>query len=220
MLNAPSAAAAAAAAGDGENRRHLGVASNYLASLEPGDRVHVSVRASHAAFHLPQDPAATPVICVAAGSGVAPFRGFVQERAAMRAAGRALAPALLFVGCREPGHDDLYADELAAWEAAGAVEVVRAYSRRPELGAGHAGAGARHVQDAVAGRADDFRDLWARGAKLFVCGSRAVGRGVRDVCVRMRVEDERRAGRELSEEDANRWWEGLRNTRYATDVFD
>lgn len=177
--------------------------------------MHVAVRSSHVAFHLPQDPSSTPVICVAAGTGIAPFRGFLQERASMAGAGRTLAPALLFFGCREPGRDDLYADELAAWEQAGVVTVVRAYSRRPELSGG-----ARHVQDAIALHADKFRDLWAQGAKMYLCGSRAVGKGVRDVCVRMHVEKEREAGREISEEEAGQWWEGMRNDRYATDVFD
>ncbi|RYP37718.1 hypothetical protein DL766_001367 [Monosporascus sp. MC13-8B] len=206
VLNAPSTT------GSG---KHLGVASNYLNSLGHGDKVHISVRSSHAAFHLPREPESVPIICVAAGTGLAPFRGFIQERATMCAAGRKLAPALLFFGCREPGRDDLYADELAEWEAAGAVTVVRAYSRRPELSGG-----ARHVQDAIALREREFQDLWARGAKLYICGSRAVGRGVRDVCVRMRVEEERRNGREVSQEEAEKWWEELRNTRYATDVFD
>ncbi|RYP82601.1 hypothetical protein DL769_001595 [Monosporascus sp. CRB-8-3] len=206
VLNAPSTT------GSG---KHLGVASNYLNSLDRGDKVHVSVRSSHAAFHLPREPESVPIVCVAAGTGLAPFRGFIQERATMCAAGRKLAPALLFFGCREPGRDDLYADELAEWEAAGAVTVVRAYSRRPELSGG-----ARHVQDAIALHEREFQDLWARGAKLYICGSRAVGRGVRDVCVRMRVEKERRSGREVSREEAEKWWEGLRNTRYATDVFD
>ncbi|RYC59007.1 hypothetical protein CHU98_g7216, partial [Xylaria longipes] len=66
---------------------HVGVASSYLDSLEPGDKLHVAVRQSHAAFHLPQNPENTPVICIAAGTGISPFRGFMQERAEMIAAG-------------------------------------------------------------------------------------------------------------------------------------
>ena len=206
VLNAPSYT------GTG---KHLGVATNYLNALERGDKVHVSIRQSHAAFHLPREPESTPVICVAAGTGLAPFRGFIQERAAMREAGRELAPALLFFGCRAPGRDDLYVEELAAWEAAGAVTVRRAYSRQPELAGG-----ARHVQDAIALHADEFRDLWARGAKMYVCGSRALGKGVRDVCIKMHIQNETANGGQVSEEEALKWWEDLRNTRYATDVFD
>jgi cytochrome P450/NADPH-cytochrome P450 reductase len=49
--------------------RYVGVASNYLSSLAPGDKLHVSVRSSHQAFHLPKDTKNVPVICIAAGTG-------------------------------------------------------------------------------------------------------------------------------------------------------
>ncbi len=111
------------------DQQHMGVATSYLASLAPGDKLNVSIRPSHSAFHLPIEPAKTPIICVAAGSGLAPFRGFVQERAAQIAAGRDLAPALLFFGCRGPAVDDLYRSEFDKWAAMGAVDVRRAYSR-------------------------------------------------------------------------------------------
>ncbi|KAI1389181.1 cytochrome P450 [Hypoxylon trugodes] len=194
---------------------HVGVASSYLASLAPGDKLHVSVRPSHAAFHLPQDIENVPVICVAAGTGLAPFRGFIQERAAMVAAGRKLAPALLFIGSREPGRDDLYAEELAEWEKAGAISVRRAYSRKPEASNGN-----KYVQDALRAAGDEVTKLWSEGAKLYVCGSRAVGEGVKAAVVDLVKEVELTKGREVTEEQASKWWEGLRNTRYATDVFD
>jgi cytochrome P450/NADPH-cytochrome P450 reductase len=50
--------------------RYVGVASNYLSSLAPGDKLHVSVRGSHQAFHLPKDTKNVPVICIAAGTGI------------------------------------------------------------------------------------------------------------------------------------------------------
>ncbi|KAI2616227.1 cytochrome P450 [Hypoxylon sp. NC1633] len=195
---------------------HIGVASSFLAGLAAGDKLGVSVRPSHAAFHLPQDVEKVPVICIAAGTGLAPFRGFMQERAAMIAAGRKLAPALLFVGCRAPGRDDLYADELAAWEKTGAVTVHRAYSRKPEASGGH-----RYVQDMLAAKEDEVLELWRNDAKLYVCGSRAVGEGVKEVIVKIaKMEALRDLGKDVTAEEAGKWWEGLRNTRYATDVFD
>jgi len=60
--------------------RHVGVASWYLSHLNPGDIVHVAVKASHQAFHLPVD-SGVPVLMFCAGTGLAPFRSFVQERA-------------------------------------------------------------------------------------------------------------------------------------------
>ncbi|KAI0901177.1 cytochrome P450 [Annulohypoxylon nitens] len=196
--------------------RYVGVASSYLASLAAGDKLHIATRPSHAAFHLPQDVENTPIICVAAGTGLAPFRGFIQERAAMVAAGRKLAPALLFIGCREPGKDDLYADELAAWEKSGAVTVRRAYSRKPEASDGN-----KYVQDALRAAGPEVTKLWKDGAKLFICGSRAVGEGVKDAIVELVKKDVKTTqDKDVTDEEAAKWWEGLRNTRYATDVFD
>ncbi|KAI4592086.1 hypothetical protein KJ359_011877 [Pestalotiopsis sp. 9143b] len=109
----------------------IGVATSCLSGLQPGDLISASVRPSHDAFHLPGDPQKTPIIMVAAGTGIAPFRAFVEERAAMIATGQTLAPAVLYHGCRSLGKDDLYAQELAKWEASGAVTVKRTYSRDP-----------------------------------------------------------------------------------------
>ncbi|KAK2031390.1 cytochrome P450 [Colletotrichum zoysiae] len=203
--------------------RYAGVATSYLAALGAGDRLHVAVRPSHAAFHLPARPERTPLVLVAAGSGIAPFRGFVQERAAMIAAGRrALAPALLFFGCRGPGADDLYREELDAWEEAGAVSVRRAYSRAADA-ADAAGCG--YVQHRLYRDKRDVADLWARGAKIFVCGTRDVARAVEEACVRIILESAKEGGgqpelRDLDYEGAKRWFEGIRNERFATDVFD
>ncbi|KAI1337358.1 hypothetical protein F5Y15DRAFT_391153 [Xylariaceae sp. FL0016] len=194
---------------------YVGAASSYLDSLAPGDKLHVAVRPSHAAFHLPQDPERTPVICIAAGTGLAPFRGFVQERAELLSAGRKIAPAILFFGCRAPGRDDLYADELQAWQDMGAVTVVRTYSRESDKSNG-----LKYVQDALRAHAEEIQEFWANNARLYICGSRAIGEGVRDVAVGMRIDAQKKRGLEISEDEAKKWWEEMRNARYATDVFD
>jgi cytochrome P450/NADPH-cytochrome P450 reductase len=49
--------------------RFVGVATNYLSNLAAGDKLHVSVRSSHQAFHLPKDSKNVPVIMIAAGTG-------------------------------------------------------------------------------------------------------------------------------------------------------
>lgn len=194
---------------------HVGVASSYLDSLEPGDKLHVAVRQSHAAFHLPQSPETTPVICIAAGTGISPFRGFVQERAEMIAAGRKLAPALLLIGCRAPGRDDIYDAELAEWEKVGAVAVKRAYSRATEKSDG-----AKYVQDLIIKHKDEVLPLWDENAKLYVCGSHAVSEGVKAEVIKLVLKTQEERGHEGTEESVKVWWEGLRNERYATDVFD
>ncbi|KAI0381230.1 bifunctional P-450:NADPH-P450 reductase [Hypomontagnella monticulosa] len=194
---------------------YIGVASSYLGSLEVDDRLRVSVRPSPAAFHLPSIPEQTPLILVAAGSGIAPFRGFIQERVAMIASGRKLAPAVLYHGCREPGRDDIYAAELADWKKVGAVTVKRAFSRTPEKSND-----CKYVQDAMWADRSRFLELWHQGAKLYICGSRRVSQGVEKVTKSIQQEDAKRRGEHLSDEDAKKWWDELRNVRFTTDVFD
>jgi NADPH-ferrihemoprotein reductase len=61
-------------------------------------------------YRLPSDPA-LPIIMVGPGTGVAPFRGFVQERAAQKKAGLAVGPTLLFYGCRDKSKDMIYEED-------------------------------------------------------------------------------------------------------------
>lgn len=200
VLSAPSLADPA--------RTHIGVASSYLAGLGEGDHLHVALRPSHVAFRL--SPPETPVICVCAGSGMAPFRAFAQERAALVGAGRKVAPLLLFFGCREPGVDDLYREELEGWEVRGVLSVRRAYSRRAEESEG-----CRYVQDRLLKDRAEVRGLWSQGAKVFVCGSREVAEGVKEAMFKIVAEKE-----EGTSEEIQAWYEGVRNVRYASDVFD
>ena len=107
----------------------LGVASTYLAGLRPGDKVQLAVRASNVAFHPPND-LSTPLVMICAGSGLAPMRGFLQERAMQKLAGREVARSLLFFGCRSPKEDLLYGDsDLKEWRELGVVDIRPAFSR-------------------------------------------------------------------------------------------
>jgi cytochrome P450/NADPH-cytochrome P450 reductase len=158
------------------------------------------------------------MICIAAGTGVAPFRGFVQERAAMIAAGRKnLAPALLFFGCRDPEHDDLYREELDEWERVGAVSVRRAYSRASEMSNG-----CEHIQDRIWFDREEVVELWKQNAKLYVCGSKGMASSVKDVAIQLKLEVEhgKGTGSNYTKETAQEWFDSLRNSRYVIDVFD
>ncbi|CAK7211614.1 hypothetical protein SCUCBS95973_001175 [Sporothrix curviconia] len=199
-----------------KSKTHEGVASHYLSSLQAGDRIHVAVRPSHASFHLPHDAENVPIICVAAGTGLAPFRGFVQERAALLGAGRKLAPAHLFFGCRGPA-DDLYREELDKWQALGAVEVHRAFSRDDPHNETQ---GCKHVQERVYHDRASMTDLWKAGARVYVCGSRQVGEGVKEAMLRIRSEALAAANKAETDADSDEWFVRIRNERYATDVFD
>lgn len=161
---------------------------------------------------MPTNPESTPAIYIAAGSGLAPFRGFIQERAAMLSSGnRKLAPALLFFGCRSPDQDDIYRSQLDEWEGQGAVEVFRSFSRDPEKSEG-----CKHVDDMMWKNRERMIELWKQGAKVYVCGSRGVSESVKEAIIKIRME----VDDSTDEEGTREWFEGLRNIRYVTDVFD
>ncbi len=80
-------------------------------------------------FRLPSDPT-VPIVMFCAGSGIAPMRGFMQERAMQKISGRDVGKAILFYGCRNPEVDYLYGEsDLKEWEELGVVEVHPAFSR-------------------------------------------------------------------------------------------
>ena len=196
-----------------------GVASTYLSGLAAGDTVQVSVRpTAKKTFRLPADggtavAATTPLLMFCAGTGLAPFRGFVQQRAVqMASSGRTFAPALLFVGCRSPTTDRLYASELDEYVRLGAVDVRYAFSRSP-----HASDGCAHVADRMRRDRDDLVRLWRAGARVYVCGSRAFAESVRDAAraIAADVAEEEDVPEELKERFRNAMQE-----RIATDIFD
>jgi cytochrome P450 / NADPH-cytochrome P450 reductase len=140
---------------------YKGTCSNYLAGRRAGETIHATVRETKAGFRLPDD-ASVPIIMIGPGTGLAPFRGFLQERAARKAKGAALGPAVLFFGCRHPDQDYLYADELKAFEADGITELHTAFSR--------AEGPKTYVQHLVAAQQDRVWNLIEQGAIVYVCG--------------------------------------------------
>jgi sulfite reductase (NADPH) flavoprotein alpha-component len=141
-----------------EKRTRLGVASTFLAGrVAPGDRIKVYVqKAQH--FALPPDPT-TPIIMVGPGTGVAPFRAFLQERQAIKAPGR----NWLFFGHQCSNYDFFYEDELVAMRSAGLLtRLTLAWSRDADEKI--------YVQHRMR---EVGRDLWAwlaEGAHFYVCG--------------------------------------------------
>lgn len=186
-----------------------GVASSYLARCKKGDQISCLTRSTLATFRLPSSTE-TPIIMFAAGSGIAPMRAFIQERAELKAANAGkLGPALLFYGCRHPEKDFLYSSELAAWEAEGLVQVVACFSR-PD-GAAHG----RYVRDGLWEQRDRVWDLFNDGAKMFVCGSAArVGRSTADTWRRIFME---KTGK--NEAESHEWFDQVKNGRYVSDTY-
>ena len=140
---------------------YRGICSNYLAGRRESETVFATVRETKAGFRLPDDTA-VPIIMIGPGTGLAPFRGFLQQRAALKAGGATLGPAMLFFGCRHPDQDFLYADELKAFEASGITELHTAFSR--------AEGPKTYVQHLVAAQKDRVWSLIEQGAIIYVCG--------------------------------------------------
>jgi cytochrome P450 / NADPH-cytochrome P450 reductase len=189
----------------------LGVASNYLASLEPGNTLYVSLFPTQREFQLPQPT--THIIMISTGAGLAPFRGFVQERAGLRAAGHKLAPALLFFGCRGEKLDDIYRDELDQLERAGVVTVRRAYSRQP-------GAKCKYVQDSIAKFRGDVSKLWQEGAVVYICSGKKVSDAVFEVLAPVLHEADQRSGKVGLDIDIEAWTKQLPRERYVMEIFN
>jgi cytochrome P450/NADPH-cytochrome P450 reductase len=96
----------------------------------------------------------------------------------------------------------------------GAISVRRAYSRAPSDTNN-----CKYVQDRLWADRKEVVELFDQGAKVFVCGSKEVGEAVGEVAKRIWVERAKEFGKEKTEEEAEEWFEGIRNERYATDVF-
>jgi cytochrome P450 / NADPH-cytochrome P450 reductase len=139
-----------------------GVCSGYLLHQKEGEPVHAFVKDTRSAFRLPEN-AATPIVMIGPGTGLAPFRGFLQERAALRERGQAVGPALLFFGCRHPRQDFIYEDELRAFADQGVARLFACFSRAP-------GAQKTYVQDQLREQRAEVWKLLQQGAIVYVCG--------------------------------------------------
>lgn len=134
-----------------------GVCSTYLADRSPGDQIAVYVRRSN--FRPPSDPH-TPMIMVGPGTGIAPFRGFLQERRALGHTG----PNWLFFGEQHAATDFYYRDEIETMHADGLLtELDLAFSRdqRDKV----------YVQHLMRKRGDQLWRWLRDGAHLYVCGT-------------------------------------------------
>ena len=194
-----------ALSGDGQYR---GTCSSYIAALEPGDVVYGYVRVPSPTFAPPADPA-TPLILIGPGTGIAPLRGFLEERATQHANGTQVGASQVFVGCRHPEHDYFYRQEMQDWEQAGIAQVHTAFSAVT----GHP---ARFVQNAIANAADTVWQAIEDGAYIYVCGDgRRMAPAVREALAAIH-----RQKTGSDDETAQRWLAQLEaDERYQQDVF-
>ncbi len=188
--------------------QHEGLASTYMRDAAPGDQVPGFIRRPNPPFAPPADPAA-PIILIGPGTGFAPFRGFLQDRAARRNAGDRVGETHLFYGCRHPDHDWFYRDEMEAWAADGVVTLHMAFSAVPE----HPW---RFVQDALWAQQEQIWRAIEAGGTVYVCGDgRFMAPAVRDTLIRVHMQQ---VG--TTHAHASDWLEAMiADGRYHQDVF-
>ncbi|WP_433753394.1 bifunctional cytochrome P450/NADPH--P450 reductase [Paenibacillus amylolyticus] len=140
---------------------YLGVASTYLAGCPAGKQILMFVRTPEDEFYLPQE-ADVPMIMVGPGTGIAPFRGFLQARAVMKQRGLPLSEAHLFFGCRNES-DFIYRQELEQYEREGIVKLHTAFSRAD-------GKPKTYVQHLMKKNSEQLLRMLTNKGRIYVCG--------------------------------------------------
>lgn len=187
-----------------EEATRQGGASGFLANgVEEGGEVKVFIEHNDN-FRLPTD-SNTPVIMIGPGTGVAPFRAFMQEREASEAEG----DNWLFFGDQTFTQDFLYQVEWQSYLKSGLLtKIDLAFSRDQ--------AEKIYVQDRLKENASEVFSWLERGAHIYVCGD--MSRMAKDV--EAALLDIIATQGQLSQEQANAYLKDLRNAkRYQKDVY-
>ena len=187
---------------DSYGRKREGVCSSYLA-----DRVGECIPCyfhPNKNFKLPED-STTPVIMVGPGTGIAPFRAFIEERRAIGAGGK----NWLFFGDRSSKTDYLYGDEWEQYRKDGLLtDLDLAWSRDQ--------AEKEYVQHKMLAKGKELFSWLQDGATFYVCGD--ASRMAKDVDSALRQIAQSEGA--MSEDDANAWVKSLqKEKRYLKDVY-
>ncbi|PEG12767.1 NADPH--cytochrome reductase [Bacillus toyonensis] len=190
------------------NGKYRGIASTYLAQLKEGDSITCFISNSQSGFELPKNPK-TPIIMVGPGTGIAPFRGFLQARKSMKINGESLGEAHLYFGCRSPQEDYLYQEELEQTQKEGIVALHTAFSRmkdQPKI----------YVQHLIKQDAEKVINLLNQGAHLYICGDgRKMAPDLENTLIKCYANIHN-----VSEQQASAWLQQLEeNLYYSKDVW-
>jgi len=193
---------------DTNDRTRTGIGSCYLADFaRPGDVIPVFVQKSHA-FGPPADDEAAAIM-VGPGTGIAPFRAFLEEREARGAApGAKRGKNWLFFGDQKRTTDFLYEDQILDWQRRGVLtRLDLAFSRDQ--------ADKIYVQNRMRENAAELWKWLEEGAHFFVCGdAKRMAKDVEDTLLQIAVEQ---GGKGTG---AKAWLDGLAKAgRYQRDVY-
>jgi cytochrome P450/NADPH-cytochrome P450 reductase len=144
---------------------------------------------------------------IAAGTGIAPFRGFIQERTAQLVCGREVGPTILYYGCRTE-NDFLYANEFNRWSKFDAIQIKTTFSRQSDENK-------KYVQHLIWEDRLEIARLYRQGARFYTCGSATkIAASVKTCFIKIIADDQ-----QCDEEKAAKILENISIDRYNVDVF-
>ena len=188
---------------EAKGRHREGVASTFISDRATGKPLPIYFQKAHD-FSLPENNE-TPIIMIGPGTGIAPFRAFLQERAYRQAPGG----AWLFFGNPHEATDFLYRDEFEACMDAGVLSrLTTAFSRD--------GAEKVYVQDRLVEQAEELWRWIEGGAHIYVCGDATqMAAAVHDALIHV-IQKE---GNYAKTDAANYLTALSKNGRYQRDVY-
>eukprot|EP01134_Creolimax_fragrantissima_P001060 CFRG1060T1 len=195
--------------------RHVkGVCTSYLQDLDCSDEYslpEVPVFVRHSTFRLPAS-ISTPIVMIGPGTGLAPFRGFLQDRESdmkKHEDGTTIGKSILFYGCRNRSEDYLYQSELEDFESAGVISNLQvAFSRETSQKV--------YVSHLMKALKEEIWGLLQQNGHIYVCGdARNMAKDIHSILHDLIVENGK-----MTSNDAEVFIKNLQNTgRYAQDVW-
>ncbi|XP_046993316.1 NADPH--cytochrome P450 reductase [Schistocerca americana] len=191
-------------------RHNKGVATSWLKKKQPKEdftpTTPIYIRRSQ--FRLPTRTQ-TPIIMIGPGTGLAPFRGFIQERHLSKKEGKPVGDTILYFGCRKKSEDFIYQDELEQYVNDGSLKIYVAFSRDQ--------AEKVYVTHLLQKNKDEIWSIIGENnGHLYVCGdAKNMARDVHDIVVKVVMEKGN-----MSESEAMAYVKKMENQkRYSSDVW-